>query len=286
VRALTDGSGTITDTYTYDAYGKTLTSTGLVPNPFGYAGGYTDTGTGFIYLLYRYYDPESQQFLTVDPALAWTQEAYVYSGGSPTNLRDPWGLDANCGLVPNPWDPNSCISEGFSTPAGKVVVALGAVAAGGVIVACFGSGVCEIAGAAAAGSSTSPWLLKPFQRGVVIENMLGRSTFLAQNFPVIDRWVNGAATSIKSLDLNAPTYQNLSALASRVQGYCNTMSNYSGQINRWGGIQILPQQITGRAVELAIPTGATAAQMSVLAQTQSYALGLPNPVILIIKVIP
>jgi RHS repeat-associated protein len=95
VRDLTNGSGTIVDTYTYDAYGKTLTTTGSVYNPFGYTGEYTDAETGFLYLRARYYDPESQQFLTVDPALAWTQQAYAYALGSPTNATDPSGLSVH-----------------------------------------------------------------------------------------------------------------------------------------------------------------------------------------------
>ena len=152
-RALTDGSGAVVNTYTYDAYGKTLSQTGTVYSPFGYTGEYTDQESGFIFLRARYYDPESQQFLTVDPALASTQEAYAYVGGSPTNFRDPSGLDANCSLWPNPFDEHSCIREGFDTPAGKIVTGIGVIAAGGVVVACFASGVCEVAGGVAAGAA-------------------------------------------------------------------------------------------------------------------------------------
>jgi filamentous hemagglutinin len=47
--------------------------------------------------------------------------------------------------------------------------------------------------------------------------MLGAN--LPQNFPVIDRFVSGVATSIKTLDLNAATYQNISALTGKVRGY-------------------------------------------------------------------
>ena len=94
VRALTSSTGAVSNTYTYDAYGKTLTSTGSVSNPFKYTGEYTDQESGFLYLRARYYDPESQQFLTVDPALAWTEQAYAYVGGSPTNAADPSGLEA------------------------------------------------------------------------------------------------------------------------------------------------------------------------------------------------
>ena len=35
--------------------------------PLGYAGAYTDAETGYLYLIGRYYDPATAQFLTVDP---------------------------------------------------------------------------------------------------------------------------------------------------------------------------------------------------------------------------
>jgi RHS repeat-associated protein len=80
------------NTYTYDAYDQPLTTSETVANPFRYTGEYLDEESGFIYLRARYYDPESQQFLTVDPMLAWTEEAYAYAGGDPANSTDPTGL--------------------------------------------------------------------------------------------------------------------------------------------------------------------------------------------------
>jgi RHS repeat-associated protein len=90
---------------TYDAYGNTFSSTGSVSNPFGYTGEYTDSESGFVYLRARYYDPESQQFLTVDPALAWTEQAYAYVAGDPTNATDPLG-DLCAG-------PRKCLPSGL-----------------------------------------------------------------------------------------------------------------------------------------------------------------------------
>jgi RHS repeat-associated protein len=92
VRALTNSSGTVVNEYDYDAYGNVTSQTGTTYNPFGYTGEYTDSESGLVYLRARYYDPTTQQFLTVDPALAWTEQAYAYVVGSPTNLVDPWGL--------------------------------------------------------------------------------------------------------------------------------------------------------------------------------------------------
>jgi len=92
IRALTNGSGSVANTYSYDAYGNTTSSTGTVYNPFGYAGEYTDSESGFVYLRARYYDPATQQFLSVDPWVRKTGQAYGYSGADPVNFVDPLGL--------------------------------------------------------------------------------------------------------------------------------------------------------------------------------------------------
>jgi RHS repeat-associated protein len=63
-------------TYAYDAYGTTAASTGSVANPFRYAGEYQDAESDLYYLRARYYDPASQQFLTRDPLVAATEQAY------------------------------------------------------------------------------------------------------------------------------------------------------------------------------------------------------------------
>jgi len=100
--------------------------------------------------------------------------------------------------------------------------------------------------------------------------MLGAN--LPQNFPVIDRFVKGVATSIKTLDLNAATYQNIGALTSKVQGYINTLANFQGA--HLGEFRITADQISGRVLELVIPPGATQAQLAALQQLQQYAVNL------------
>jgi uncharacterized protein RhaS with RHS repeats len=40
----------------------------------------------------RYYDPNTDQFLTVDPDLAQTGQAYAFTGDDPLNSTDPLGL--------------------------------------------------------------------------------------------------------------------------------------------------------------------------------------------------
>lgn len=90
-RELMDASGTTAATYTYDAYGNMKSSTGSVSNPFQYAGQYTDSESGLQYLRSRYYDPNTQQFLTVDPLVGATGQPYAYGAGSPVNSVDPTG---------------------------------------------------------------------------------------------------------------------------------------------------------------------------------------------------
>jgi RHS repeat-associated protein len=92
VRAVTNQAGTVVNTYAYDAYGTTTASSETVANPFRYAGEYQDAETGLYYLRARYYDPATQQFLTRDPLVAATEQAYNYAGGSPLNATDPRGL--------------------------------------------------------------------------------------------------------------------------------------------------------------------------------------------------
>jgi RHS repeat-associated protein len=91
----TDQSGGVVATYAYDAYGQPTASTGSVANPFRYAGQYRDAESGLYYLRARYYDPATQQFLTRDPLVAATEQAYAYAGGSPLNGGDPGGLQSS-----------------------------------------------------------------------------------------------------------------------------------------------------------------------------------------------
>jgi RHS repeat-associated protein len=101
VRGVVDQSGSLTATTSYDAWGNPQTPGGLTSHtPFGYAGGYTDP-TGLIYLINRYYDPATGQFISVDPDVGQTGQPYAYTGGDPVNATDPLGLyfrevECNC----------------------------------------------------------------------------------------------------------------------------------------------------------------------------------------------
>jgi RHS repeat-associated protein len=126
------------------------------------------------------------------------------------------------------------------------------------------------------------WVSKPFQRGVEIENIIGRSPELVQNFPEIDRWKDGIATSIKSIDLGANSFQNINTLVRTVQSYAITLSNWQGA--RWANVIIDRSMIEGRELILAIPPNASIEQMQALSQVQVWAQNIG--VVLRIVIIP
>lgn len=90
-RLLTSLTGTTETAYTYTPYGKLEASTGGATTPLRYDAQYTSTDTGLIYLRARVYDPNTAQFLTLDPLLETTGEPYAYTTDNPENHTDQTG---------------------------------------------------------------------------------------------------------------------------------------------------------------------------------------------------
>ncbi|MCX6369591.1 MAG: hypothetical protein NTX57_23230 [Armatimonadetes bacterium] len=94
VKTLTDGSGSVTDSRSTDAFGMVVTTSGSTPTPFGFAGnhGYQqDSETGLMRLGHRMYDASTGRFISRDPirdGYNW----YVYCGNDSVNALDPEGL--------------------------------------------------------------------------------------------------------------------------------------------------------------------------------------------------
>ncbi len=95
VRDLFNNSGSLKDGKGYNPYGISV-SLGTASTPFGFEGGYTDP-SGLVYLLARYYDPLSGQFLSVDPVYS-SADPYAYSADDPLNFSDPTGLCWICSV--------------------------------------------------------------------------------------------------------------------------------------------------------------------------------------------
>jgi RHS repeat-associated protein len=96
VQGVFSSSGATDELAVYSPYGKQTIKSGSDVTPFGFQGSYTDS-TGLIYLIDRYYDPSTDQFMSVDPLFDATNQPYVFLGDDPLNSTDPLGDVAGSG---------------------------------------------------------------------------------------------------------------------------------------------------------------------------------------------
>ncbi len=90
--ALTDTTGSVVQTYSYDSFGH-MTKTTDVSQPYTYTGREHDPETGLYFYRARYYDPHAGRFLTRDPiSFAGGINQYAYVLNNPVGYRDPFGL--------------------------------------------------------------------------------------------------------------------------------------------------------------------------------------------------
>jgi RHS repeat-associated protein len=101
IYAVTTGTGTIAERYTYDAYGNPIFLDGsgtpitnsLIANRLLFTGREFDTETGLYYYRARYYSAELGRFLQRDPEEADDLfSLYAYCLNNPINRTDPTGL--------------------------------------------------------------------------------------------------------------------------------------------------------------------------------------------------
>ena len=99
--AITDASGSITDTFAYDTYGNLIERSGSSEVIFGYNGrdGVVSDGNGLIYMRARYYSPKFRRFVNADLVAGEitngiTLNRYAYANGNPVSNVDPFGLSA------------------------------------------------------------------------------------------------------------------------------------------------------------------------------------------------
>jgi hypothetical protein len=111
------------------------------------------------------------------------------------------------------------------------------------------------------------WRLGWSARGFEIETKLGAN--LARNFPVIDKFVRGTITSIKSIDLTAKSYQSVGALRSTITKYADEVARFttkSGFTRDGNAIRITEGMVRSKELLVAIEPGAASiAQRQLLA---------------------
>jgi large repetitive protein len=107
-RGLSDTSGNLIDTYSYQAFGDLLNSSGGSENKYLFAGEQFDPVLGDYYNRARYYDPETGRFTRRDDYSGQIEDPislhkYLYANANPVNKTDPTGyfslLDVLSGIA-------------------------------------------------------------------------------------------------------------------------------------------------------------------------------------------
>ena len=96
---IVDSSRNTVASYTYDPWGKIISSSGTLAdiNPLRYRGYYYDSETGFYYLQSRYYDPEIGRFINADSYASTdatgllSTNMFAYCENNPVMRVDPTG---------------------------------------------------------------------------------------------------------------------------------------------------------------------------------------------------
>jgi RHS repeat-associated protein len=95
VQGVYNGSGSslgaVQEMAVYSVYGNQNFTSGTKVTPFAFQGSYSDP-TGLLYLINRYYDPATDEFLSIDPDVVTTDQPYVFTNDDPLNAEDPLGL--------------------------------------------------------------------------------------------------------------------------------------------------------------------------------------------------
>jgi hypothetical protein len=109
------------------------------------------------------------------------------------------------------------------------------------------------------------------ERGLQVENVLATrfGGGLPPGFRGIDRFLGGLATSVKSIDLGAKTYQNLGSLTSRLTGYVDRLAKFSGGALGQEFV-IRGADVKARVLEL-VTKGGTPQQLEAIRKVVAYA---------------
>jgi RHS repeat-associated protein len=96
VRFLTDRTGTVTDTFEYDAFGNIIARTGRTRLAYLFRSERQDPSTGLYYLRARWMDPKTGRFTQMDSFDGWNTDPpslhkYTYTHNDPVNRIDPSG---------------------------------------------------------------------------------------------------------------------------------------------------------------------------------------------------
>jgi RHS repeat-associated protein len=264
VRLLTDTGTNVTDTYTYDANGSLIASSGTTLNHYRYAGEQLDEDLGQYYLRARYFNPETGRFLTMDSFEGKNEDPlslhkYLYCHGDPANRNDPSGhQDANstagAGALAFTIDTfyyASVITWRLSGPVVKVLNTFYPyIIAGAAALTAVDTGTQALL------KNTEPVPAGNFSYGRFVEEKYGVN--LGGNYPKIDDWrpESGVATSVRAHRLASPE-SYLDAIQRDAQKIGNiekeALRGYTSIANGSKLVVIQPGDITAKALVVAVP---------------------------------
>ena len=254
IRMITDGSGAVTDSRAYAAFGACkIAEVGSDPLPYGFAGEPFEGTSSLAYHRARWMDARIGRFAGMDPKdghqdLPLSLHRYIYGRDNPLSLIDPLGADPDIGSVA----AAAPIAGVLATTEGESFVHEAEIVKEAVVVegeAAFGAASSLVQSWT---SGVSIWQFNPFVRGNIIEQALGRTIGMPLNYPVIDRFESGVATSIKSIDLTAASYQNVRQPAQCWVELHLISSPSSMGASEFGDLDTTGGQITSRVLELAV----------------------------------
>lgn len=93
VTSLSNASGALAQSYTFDSFGNQTASSGSLVNSFRYTGREFDSETNLYYYRARYIDPATGRFISEDPiGFSGGSNFYRYARNNPVRRKDPSGL--------------------------------------------------------------------------------------------------------------------------------------------------------------------------------------------------
>jgi len=133
VRLLPDVTGTVTDTYDYDAWGNAVNVSGSTPNNYLFLGEQFDPDLNLYYLRARWLNPTTGRFITRDPANGdildpFTLHKYLYTNDDPVDKSDPGGWATQTQTAPTGAVSEYAQLTGFSLTVFRVLQATGTIA--------------------------------------------------------------------------------------------------------------------------------------------------------------
>ena len=279
VRTVTDENGTVLANYDYLPYGTDMLRDAAAADVTDYRFTGKEVQRDFganLYDSFARFQHNNGRFLSIDPKAEsfYHISPYTYCAGDPVNLVDPDGeafetwwdilclIDSGRSFVTNLWKGN--YRDAFFDAIG---VAYDAAA----VFVPFMPGGANVAlktwrTAKNAKVFDKIWDMKPFDRGMAIEKMLGG---WCDNFPVIDKYdkITKTATSIKSIDLNAKSYASPSAIKRKLNEYTDALYNFEGYANKNHDARIILE----KKLEIAIPSNSSEAALQAVDDAIKYA---------------